>query len=51
MSEAATTIEETGSAHGRLMRARFATFVQRQGALIALVAVCVFAAIDRKSVV
>src|SRR4028119_1182367 len=45
MSQAATTIDGEGSAHGRLMRARFATFVQRQGALIALVAVCVFAAI------
>lgn len=44
MSQAATTIDGEGSAHGRLMRARFATFVQRQGALIVLVAVCVFAA-------
>src|SRR5919112_4490900 len=40
----ATTIDEEGSTHGRLMRARFASFAQRQGALIALVAVCVFAA-------
>ncbi|HEX8459655.1 MAG TPA: ABC transporter permease [Pyrinomonadaceae bacterium] len=45
MSQAATTIDEGGSAGGRLARARFASFVQRQGALIALVALCVFAAI------
>ncbi|HKP71850.1 MAG TPA: ABC transporter permease [Pyrinomonadaceae bacterium] len=46
MTEAGTTtIDEGGSAYGRVMRARFASFAQRQGALIALVAVCVFAAI------
>ncbi|HZH32624.1 MAG TPA: ABC transporter permease [Pyrinomonadaceae bacterium] len=45
MSQAATTIDGEGSAGGRLARARFASFVQRQGALIALVAVCVFAAV------
>ncbi|MGH9900898.1 MAG: ABC transporter permease, partial [Pyrinomonadaceae bacterium] len=46
MSEAGTTtIDEAGSARGRLVRARFASFVQRQGALVALVIVCVFAAL------
>src|SRR5918993_5535026 len=45
MSQAATTIDGEGSARGRLVRARFASFAQRQGALIALAAVCVFAAI------
>jgi ribose transport system permease protein len=44
MSQAATTIDEVGSARGRLIRARFATFVQRQGALIALAGLFVFAA-------
>jgi len=44
MSQATATIDEAGSAHGRLMRARFASFAQRQGALIALIALCVFAA-------
>jgi ribose transport system permease protein len=45
MSQAATTIDGEGSAGGRLARARFASFVQRQGALVALVAVCAFAAV------
>ncbi|HYP01026.1 MAG TPA: ABC transporter permease [Pyrinomonadaceae bacterium] len=45
MSQTATTVDGEGSAHGRLMRARFATFMQRQGALIALVGLFVFATI------
>ncbi|MGI9107230.1 MAG: ABC transporter permease [Pyrinomonadaceae bacterium] len=44
MSQATATIDEAGSARGRLVRARFASFAQRQGALIALIALCVFAA-------
>ncbi|HVF57100.1 MAG TPA: ABC transporter permease [Pyrinomonadaceae bacterium] len=38
-----TTIDEAGSTRGKLARARLASFIQRQGALVALVAVCVFA--------
>jgi galactofuranose transport system permease protein len=38
-----TTIDEAGSTRGRVARARFASFVQRHGALIALVLVCLFA--------
>lgn len=38
-----TTIDEAGSTRGRVARARFASFVQRHGALIALVVVCLFA--------
>src|ERR671915_550617 len=38
-----TTIDEAGSTRGRVARARFASFVQRHGALIALVLVCIFA--------
>ena len=45
MKEAGTTtMDEAGSVRGRVARRRVASFVQRQGALIALVAVCVFAA-------
>jgi ribose transport system permease protein len=43
MSQSATTIDAEGSAGGRLARARFATFVQRQGALLALVGLFIFA--------
>src|SRR5918992_124646 len=38
-----TTIDEAGSTRGQVARARFASFVQRHGALIALVLVCIFA--------
>src|SRR5919206_517340 len=38
MSQAATTIDEGGSAGGRLARARFASFVQGRGALVAVLA-------------
>ncbi|HKR01022.1 MAG TPA: ABC transporter permease [Pyrinomonadaceae bacterium] len=38
-----TTIDEQGSTRGRVARARFASFAQRHGALIALVLVCIFA--------
>jgi ribose transport system permease protein len=44
MSHAAT-VDEAGSTRGRVARARLASFVQRQGALIALLLVCVFAVI------
>ncbi|MCA1634408.1 MAG: ABC transporter permease [Acidobacteria bacterium] len=44
MSEAGTTtVDEAGSVRGRVWRARFAALVQRQGALVALLLVCVFA--------
>lgn len=38
-----TTLDEVGSTRGRVARARFASFAQRHGALIALVIVCLFA--------
>ena len=44
MSEAGTTtVDGAGSVRGRVWRARFAALVQRQGALLALLLVCVFA--------
>lgn len=43
MSEVAATIDEAGSTRGRVARAKLASFVQRQGALVALVIVCIFA--------
>lgn len=45
MSQASTTINEGGSTRGNVARAKLASFIQRQGALVALVAVCIFAAI------
>ncbi|HEY0004519.1 MAG TPA: ABC transporter permease [Pyrinomonadaceae bacterium] len=45
MSQATTTINEQGSTRGRTMRARLTSLVQRQGALVALALVCIFAAI------
>lgn len=45
MSRSATTIDESGSTRGRVARAKIASLIQRQGALMALVAVCVFAAV------
>ena len=45
MAEAGTpTIDGEGSTRGRVARARFASFIQRQGSLVALVLVCAFAA-------
>jgi galactofuranose transport system permease protein len=38
-----TTADEAGSIRGRVARARFASFAQRHGALIALILVCIFA--------
>jgi ribose transport system permease protein len=38
-----TTIDEAVSTRGRVARARFVSFAQRHGALIALVLVCIFA--------
>lgn len=43
MSQTMTTGDEAGSTRGRVARARAASFIQRQGALIALLLVCVFA--------
>src|SRR3712207_1254859 len=43
MSQASTTFDEQGSTRGRVARAKMASFIQRQGALIALLLVCVFA--------
>ncbi|HEY0404802.1 MAG TPA: ABC transporter permease [Pyrinomonadaceae bacterium] len=45
MSQAATTIDDAGSTRGRIARAKLASFIQRQGALAALVIVCIFASI------
>src|SRR5919199_490225 len=39
-----TTVDGVGSARGRTARARLTSLVQRQGALVALVLVCGFAA-------
>ncbi|MBA3710833.1 MAG: ABC transporter permease [Pyrinomonadaceae bacterium] len=44
MSQVGTTIEH-GSTRGTVARAKFASFIQRQGALIALLLVCVVAAL------
>ncbi|MDT4896980.1 MAG: galactofuranose transport system permease protein [Acidobacteriota bacterium] len=38
-----TTVDEAVSTRGRVARARFASFAQRHGALIALILVCIFA--------
>jgi ribose/xylose/arabinose/galactoside ABC-type transport system permease subunit len=45
MSQAAPTIDESGSTRGRVARAKLASFIQRQGALVALVLVCIFASV------
>lgn len=45
MSQVTTTINESGSERGRVLRAKFASFMQRQGALVALIIVCIFAAL------
>jgi ribose/xylose/arabinose/galactoside ABC-type transport system permease subunit len=45
MSQASTTIDEAGSTRGRVARSRFASLVQRQGALAALILVCIFASV------
>jgi galactofuranose transport system permease protein len=44
MSEAGTTTADSGSARANVMRAKVASFLQRQGALVALVLVTGFAA-------
>jgi ribose/xylose/arabinose/galactoside ABC-type transport system permease subunit len=41
MSQASTTIDEMESTRGRVARAKIAAIIQRQGALIALVIICV----------
>ncbi len=43
MSQAATTIDEIESTRGRTARAKFTSFLQRQGALVALLIVAAFA--------
>jgi ribose transport system permease protein len=40
----AATVEEGGSTRGRVARLKVASFIQRQGALVTLLLVCVFAA-------
>jgi ribose transport system permease protein len=45
MSQATTTIDESGSTRGRVARAKLASFIQRQGALVALILVCIFASV------
>src|SRR5438128_466246 len=44
MSQAGITVDE-GSVRDRIMRAKLVSFVQRQGALIALILVSIFATI------
>src|SRR5215203_4096140 len=39
----AATVDEVGSTRGRVARMKVASFIQRQGALVALVLVCIFA--------
>lgn len=41
----ATTVNESRSERGRVARAKFASFIQRQGALGALVILCIFASL------
>src|SRR5918993_5958094 len=38
------TVDELGSTRGRVARMKVASFIQRQGALVTLVLVCIFAA-------
>jgi galactofuranose transport system permease protein len=45
MSQAATTMDESSSTRGTVARARLASFIQRQGALAALILVCIFASV------
>lgn len=45
MSQAATTIDDGSSTRGRVARAKLASFIQRQGALVALIIICIFASI------
>jgi galactofuranose transport system permease protein len=45
MSQAATTMDESSSTRGAVARARLASFIQRQGALAALILVCIFASV------
>jgi ribose transport system permease protein len=40
----AATVEDAGSTRGRVVRMKVASFIQRQGALVTLVLVCIFAA-------
>src|SRR5688572_24602738 len=39
-----TTVDDVGSTRGRVARLKVASFIQRQGALVTLVLVCIFAA-------
>lgn len=41
----AISIDESGSTRGRVARAKLASFIQRQGALLALILVCIFASV------
>jgi ribose transport system permease protein len=45
MSQSATTFDEAGSTRGKVARARAASIIQRQGALVALLIVCLFASL------
>jgi ribose/xylose/arabinose/galactoside ABC-type transport system permease subunit len=45
MGRATTTFDEAGSTRGRVARARMVSFLQRQGALVALFGVFIFAAV------
>jgi ribose transport system permease protein len=45
MGQAATTMDESNSTRGAVARARLASLIQRQGALAALILVCIFASV------
>ncbi|HEX8772679.1 MAG TPA: ABC transporter permease [Pyrinomonadaceae bacterium] len=45
MGQSTTTIDEAGSTRGRVARGRMASFIQRQGALVALLGVLIFATV------
>ena len=49
MSQATTAVNESSTTRGSVARARLASVIQRQGALVALVLVCIFAALRYES--
>lgn len=45
MGQPVTIVEDSTSTRGRVARAKLASFIQREGALVALVIVCIFASL------
>jgi galactofuranose transport system permease protein len=45
MGDAVTAVKDSGTTRGRVARAKFASFIQREGALVALIIVCIFASV------